>query len=134
MSKKNEEEGSSRRRYNEDDNNDDDKDMDGRGRDGEGEEEGWWNDHRRTRHGQHLCLPPGNDDRGYDDEDIPVILASDLSKAADHFLAVAVSSSAFSSSLSSLPLLLKAAVAAASQRGDNGFLAVSVGNDDNGND
>jgi hypothetical protein len=99
-SKKKEEEGSSRRRY--DNNNDDyDKDMDGRGREGEGEGEEWWTDHCHTRHGQHLRLPPGNDDGGYDDKDVPVIPASDLGEAAEHFLAVAVLLPAFLLSSSS---------------------------------
>jgi hypothetical protein len=62
------------------------------------------------QHGHHPRLPPGNDDGGYDKEDIPVIPASDCRKADNHFLTVAVSLSAFSSS--SL-LLSRAAVVAA---------------------
>jgi hypothetical protein len=103
--------------------------MDGRGREGEGGGEGWWNNHHHTRHGQHPCLPPSNDDGEYDNKDIPVIPASDLGMAADHFLAMAKSLLAFL--LLSL-LLSRAAAAAADQRGDQGFMVVSVGNDDNG--
>jgi hypothetical protein len=73
-------------------------------------------------------LPPGNDDGGYEVKEIPVIQALDLGKAADHFLAVAVWLLAF---LSSSSLSLRVA-AAAGQRGDWGFVAVSVANDDDG--
>jgi hypothetical protein len=55
------------------------------------------------QHGQHPRLPPGNDDGGYDNEDIPIIPVLNLGKAVNHFLAAAVSLSAFlllSSSLS----------------------------------
>jgi hypothetical protein len=62
------------------------------------------------QHGQHLHLPPSNDDRGYDDEDVSVTPALDLGEAADHFVAVAVSSWVFLSLLSSLS---RAAVAVA---------------------
>jgi hypothetical protein len=127
-SKKKEEEGSSRRRYVDDD-DDDDEDMDGRGREGEGGGEGWWDKHRRTQHGQHPHLPPSNDDGGYDDEDLPVIPASDFGEAADHFLAMAVVLLAISSLLL---LSSRAAAAAEGPRGNRGFVAVSVGNDDNG--
>jgi hypothetical protein len=105
--KKKEEKGSRRRRY-DNNNNDVHKDMNGRGQEGEGEEEGWWNDHRCMQHVQHPRLPPGNDEGGYEDKDIPIILALDLGKAADHFLTVAVLSSAFS-----LPLLSSSRAAAA---------------------
>ncbi len=77
-SKKKEEDGSSRKRYDDNDDSYDNEDMDGRGREGEREGKEWLNNHRRMQHGQHLPLPPGNDDGGYNDEDIPVILALDL--------------------------------------------------------
>jgi hypothetical protein len=81
------------------------------------------------QHRQHLRLPPGNDDWEYDNEDIPIISASDLSKAADHFFAVAILLLAF---LLMSSLLLRAAVAAAGQCGNEGFVAVSVANDNDG--
>jgi hypothetical protein len=62
------------------------------------------------QHGQHLRLPPGNDDGGYDNKDIPIILALDLGKVNNHFLAMAVSLSTF---LSSSLLSLRVAAAAA---------------------
>jgi hypothetical protein len=81
------------------------------------------------QHGQHSRLPPGNDDGGYNNEDILVIPALDLGDVADHFLAVAVLLSAFLlSSLSSS----RAAVAAAGQHGNQGFVAVFVTNDYDG--
>jgi hypothetical protein len=52
----------------------------------------------------------------------------DLGEAADHFLAVAVSLLAFS--LLSLSLL-RAAAAAAGCHGNQGFVAISVTNDNN---
>jgi hypothetical protein len=53
----------------------------------------------------------------------------DLGKAANHFLAVAVSSLAFSSLSSSSS---RAAAAAAGCHGNQGFVAISAANDDNG--
>jgi hypothetical protein len=82
------------------------------------------------QHGQHLCLPPSNDGGEYNNEDIPVIPASDLGEAADHFLTMAIIWSAFSSS--SLSSLSRAVAAAAGQRGNGRFVAVSIANDDNG--
>jgi hypothetical protein len=70
----------------------------------------------------------GNDDGGYNDDDIPVIPALDLGEAADHFLAVAVLLSAFLS----LALLSRVVAAAAGQRGNQVFVAVSIPNDDDG--
>ena len=81
------------------------------------------------RHGQHPRLPPGNDDGGYNNKDIPIILAPDLGKEANHFLAVAILLLTF---LSSLLLLSRAAAAAAGQRGDQGFVTIPIGNDNNG--
>ncbi len=81
------------------------------------------------RHGQHPRLPPSNYDRGCKDKDIPVIPASDLTKASNHFLAMVVLLLAFLSSLSSLS---RAAAIAAGQCSDRGFVAVSIANDDNG--
>ncbi len=109
-----EEEGSHRRRYDNDE-DDNDEDMDKRGWEGEGEGEGWWNDHHHTQHGQHPCLSPSNDDRKYNDNDILVIPLSNLGEVANHFLAVAVLLSAFSSPLS---LLSRAVAVAAGQCSD----------------
>jgi hypothetical protein len=76
-----------------------------------------------------LHLPPGNDEGGYNNKDIPIIPALDLGEAADHFLAMAILLSAFSLLSSSLS---KAVAAAAGQRGDQGFVAISIGNDNDG--
>jgi hypothetical protein len=61
----------------------------------------------------------------------PVILALDLGKVANHFLAVAVSSSVFSSSLSS-SLSSRVAAAMAGRHGNREFVAISIVNDNDG--